>query len=144
MINRVILVGRLTKDPEYRQTPSGVSVATFTLAVNRSFTNSQGEREADFINVVVFRKQAENVSKYLSKGSLAGVDGRIQSRSYENNEGRRVFVTEVVADSVQFMDSKGSNQQSNQPQQQRGQAPAGNNPFANDNNANIDDDDLPF
>ncbi|OJH01715.1 single-stranded DNA-binding protein [Staphylococcus hominis] len=144
MINRVILVGRLTKDPEYRQTPSGVSVATFTLAVNRSFTNSQGEREADFINVVVFRKQAENVNKYLSKGSLAGVDGRIQSRSYENNEGRRVFVTEVIADSVQFMDSKGSNQQSNQPQQQRGQAPSGNNPFANDNNANIDDDDLPF
>ncbi|MCI2907766.1 single-stranded DNA-binding protein [Staphylococcus hominis] len=144
MINRVILVGRLTKDPEYRQTPSGVSVATFTLAVNRSFTNSQGEREADFINVVVFRKQAENVNKYLSKGSLAGVDGRIQSRNYENNEGRRVFVTEVVADSVQFMDSKGSNQQNSQPQQQRGQAPAGNNPFANDNNANISDDDLPF
>lgn len=145
MINRVILVGRLTKDPEYRQTPSGVSVATFTLAVNRSFTNSQGEREADFINVVVFRKQAENVSKYLSKGSLAGVDGRIQSRSYENNEGRRVFVTEVVADSVQFMDSKGSNQQSNQPQQQRGQAPSGNNPFANDNSVNdLDDSTLPF
>lgn len=143
MINRVILVGRLTKDPEYRQTPSGVSVATFTLAVNRSFTNSQGEREADFINVVVFRKQAENVNKYLSKGSLAGVDGRIQSRNYENNEGRRVFVTEVVADSVQFMDSKGSNQQNNQPQQQ-GQASAGNNPFANDDNANIDDDDLSF
>lgn len=143
MINRVILVGRLTKDPEYRQTPNGVSVATFTLAVNRPFTNSQGEREADFINVVVFRKQAENVSKYLFKGSLAGVDGRIQSRNYENNEGRRVFVTEVVADSVQFMDSKGSNQQNNQSQQQ-GQAPAGNSPFANDNNANIDDDDLPF
>ncbi|MEX3469780.1 single-stranded DNA-binding protein [Staphylococcus hominis] len=143
MINRVILVGRLTKDPEYRQTPSGVSVATFTLAVNRSFTNSQGEREADFINVVVFRKQAENVNKYLSKGSLAGVDGRIQSRNYENNEGRRVFVTEVVADSVQFMDSKGSNQQNNQSQQQ-GQASAENNPFANDNNANISDDDLPF
>ena len=143
MINRVILVGRLTKDPEYRQTPNGVSVATFTLAVNRSFTNSQGEREADFINVVVFRKQAENVSKYLSKGSLAGVDGRIQSRSYENKVGQRVFVTEVIADSVQFMDSKGSNQQNNQSQQQ-GQAPAGNSPFANDNNANIDDDDLPF
>lgn len=142
MINRVILVGRLTKNPEYRQTPNGVSVATFTLAVNRPFTNSQGEREADFINVVVFRRQAENVNNYLSKGSLAGVDGRIQSRSYENQEGRRVFVTEVVADNVQFMDSKGSNQQKNQSQQ--GQAPAGNNPFANDNNANIDDDDLPF
>ena len=143
MINRVILVGRLTKDPEYRQTQSGVSKATFTLAVNRTFKNKNGEREADFINVVVFRQQAENVSKYLSKGSLAGVDGRIQSRNYENNEGRRVFVTEVVADNVQFMDSKGSNQQNNQSQQQ-GQAPAGNNPFANDNNANIDDDDLPF
>ena len=144
MINRVILVGRLTKDPEYRQTPSGVSVATFTLAVNRSFTNSQGEREADFINVVVFRKQAENVNKYLSKGSLAGVDGRIQSRSYENTEGQRVFVTEVVADSVQFMDSKGSNQQNNQSQQQ-GQAPAGNNPFGNNNGINdIDDSTLPF
>ena len=143
MINRVVLVGRLTKDPEYRQTPNGVSVATFTLAVNRPFTNSQGEREADFINVVVFRRQAENVNNYLSKGSLAGVDGRIQSRSYENKEGQRVFVTEVVADSVQFMDNKSSNQQNNQPQQQRGQAPAGNNPFSN-NNADVDDDDLPF
>lgn len=142
MINRVILVGRLTKDPEYRQTPNGVSVATFTLAVNRSFTNSQGEREADFINVVVFRKQAENVSKYLFKGSLAGVDGRIQSRNYENNEGRRVFVTEVVADNVQFLEPKNSNQQNNQSQQQ-GQAPANNNPFSN-NNADIDTDDLPF
>ncbi|MEN4439047.1 single-stranded DNA-binding protein [Staphylococcus hominis] len=145
MINRVILVGRLTKDPEYRQTQSGVSVATFTLAVNRSFTNSQGEREADFINVVVFRKQAENVSKYLSKGSLAGVDGRIQSRNYENKEGQRVFVTEVVADSVQFLEPKNNNQQNNQPQQQKGQAPAGNNPFANDNSANdLDDEMLPF
>lgn len=142
MINRVILVGRLTKDPEYRQTPNGVSVATFTLAVNRTFTNSQGEREADFINVVVFRKQAENVSKYLSKGSLAGIDGRIQSRNYENNEGRRVFVTEVVADNVQFLEPKNNNQQNNQSQQQ-GQAPANNNPFSN-NNADIDTDDLPF
>lgn len=144
MINRVILVGRLTKDPEYRQTPNGVSVATFTLAVNRPFTNSQGEREADFINVVVFRKQAENVSKYLSKGSLAGVDGRIQSRNYENNEGRRVFVTEVVADNVQFLEPKNNNQQNNQSQQQ-GQASAGNNPFGNDNGINdIDDSTLPF
>ena len=142
MINRVILVGRLTKDPEYRQTPNGVSVATFTLAVNRPFTNSQGEREADFINVVVFRRQAENVNNYLSKGSLAGVDGRIQSRNYENNEGRRVFVTEVVADNVQFLEPKNNNQQNNQSQQQ-GQAPANNNPFSN-NNVDIDTDDLPF
>lgn len=149
MINRVILVGRLTKDPEYRTTPNGIDVANFTLAVNRNFKSKNGEQQADFINVVVFRNQAQNVNNYLSKGSLAGVDGRIQSRSYENKEGQRVFVTEVVADSVQFMDSKGSNQQNSQPQQQRGQAPAGNNPFGNGmQNANgpieISDDDLPF
>mgnify|MGYP002656049849 FL=1 len=139
MINRVILVGRLTKDPEYRENRNGVGVATFTLAINRPFTNAQGEREADFINVVVFKRQAENVSQYLFKGNLAGVDGRIQSRSYENQEGRRVFVTEVIADNVHFLEPK----KSNQPQQQRGQAPAGNNPFSN-NNADVDDDDLPF
>ncbi len=143
MINRVVLVGRLTKNPEFRTTSNDVNVATFTLAVNRTFTNANGEREADFINVVVFRRQAENVNNYLSKGQLAGVDGRIQSRSYENQEGKRVYVTEVVADSVQFMDSKGSNQQNNQPQQQRGQAPAGNNPFGNSVN-DIDDSTLPF
>src|SRR5699024_3110752 len=107
MINRVVLVGRLTKDPEYRVTPSGVQVATFTLAINRTFTNQQGEREADFINCVVFRRPAENVNNYLSKGSLAGVEGRLQSRSYENQEGRRVYVTEDVCDSVQFLEPKG-------------------------------------
>ena len=106
MINRVVLVGRLTKDPEFRTTPNGVEVTNFTLAINRNFTNAQGEREADFINVITFRKQAVNVNDYLSKGKLAGVDGRIQSRSYENQEGRRIFVTEVVADSVQFLEPK--------------------------------------
>lgn len=142
MINRVVLVGRLTKNPEFRTTSNDVNVATFTLAVNRTFTNANGEREADFINVVVFRNQADNVNNYLSKGQLAGVDGRIQSRSYENQEGRRIFVTEIVADSVQFLEPKNNNQQNNQPQQQRGQAPTGNNPF---NNNNIDiSDDLPF
>lgn len=135
MINRVVLVGRLTKDPEFRATPSGVNVANFTLAVNRTFTNAQGEREADFINVVVFRKQAENVNNYLFKGNLAGVDGRIQSRSYENNEGKRIFVTEVVADSVQFLEPKNSSKQSNQS----------DNKFANANGPiDITDDDLPF
>ncbi|MGO4060146.1 single-stranded DNA-binding protein [Staphylococcus pseudintermedius] len=144
MLNRVVLVGRLTKDPDFRTTPSGVSVATFTLAVNRTFMNAQGEREADFINCVVFRKQAENVKNYLSKGSLAGVDGRLQSRSYENQEGRRVFVTEVVCDSVQFLEPKNNNQSNNQPQQ-RGQTPAQDNPFTNANNPiDIDDEDLPF
>ncbi|MFW3532883.1 single-stranded DNA-binding protein [Staphylococcus caprae] len=143
MLNRVVLVGRLTKDPEFRTTQNGVNVATFTLAVNRNFKNKNGEQQADFINVVVFRQQAENVNNYLSKGNLAGVDGRIQSRSYENKEGQRVYVTEVVADSVQFLEPKNSNQQNNQPQQQRGQAPAGNNHFSN-NNADVDYDDLPF
>ncbi|HDZ5932887.1 TPA: single-stranded DNA-binding protein, partial [Staphylococcus aureus] len=90
MLNRAVLVGRLTKDPELRSAPNGVNVGTFTLAVNRTFTNAQGEREADFINVVVFKKQAENVKNYLSKGSLAGVDGRLQTRSYENKVGQRV------------------------------------------------------
>lgn len=141
MINRVVLVGRLTKDPNFNE--GNVPNARFTLAVNRPFKNKNGEQEADFINVVAFRRQAENVNNYLSKGQLAGVDGRIQTRSYEK-DGQRVFVTEVVADSVQFLEPKNNNQQNNQPQQQRGQAPAGNNPFANDNNANIDDDDLPF
>lgn len=144
MINRVVLVGRLTKDPEFRTTPNGVNVATFTLAVNRTFTNANGEREADFINVVVFRKPAENVDKYLSKGQLAGVDGRIQSRSYENQEGKRVYVTEIVADSVQFLEPK-NNASNNQPQQQRGQKQTGNNPFDNSNGSiDIQDDDLPF
>lgn len=152
MINRVTLVGRLTKDPEFRTTQKGIDVATFTLAVNRNFTNAQGEREADFINIIVFRKQAHNVNNYLSKGKLAGVDGRIQSRSYENQEGRRIFVTEVVADSVQFLEPKNSNggqqdtyQQQTQSQTPRGQntKPQGQDPFVNaPENLNIDD--LPF
>ncbi|HDE6949884.1 TPA: single-stranded DNA-binding protein [Staphylococcus aureus] len=152
MLNRVVLVGRLTKDPEFRTTPNGVSVATFTLAVNRTFTKAQGEREADFINCVTFRKQAENVNNYLSKGSLAGVDGRLQSRSYENKDGQRVFVTEVVADSVQFLETKNNNQQQNNNYQQQNSsynAPQNrqqsNNPFANANGPiEITDDDLPF
>lgn len=140
MLNRVVLVGRLTKDPEFRTTQSGVEVATFTLAVNRNYKNKNGEQQADFINCIVFRKQAENVNNYLNKGNLAGVDGRLQSRSYENQEGRRVFVTEVVCDSVQFLEPKSNNQS-----QQQGQAPARDNPFANANGPiDIDDEDLPF
>ncbi|WP_414049810.1 single-stranded DNA-binding protein [Macrococcus animalis] len=170
MINRVVLVGRLTKEPEYKVTPSGVSVATFTLAINRNFTNAQGERQADFINCIVFRKQAENVNNYLNKGSLAGVEGRLQSRSYDNQEGRKVFVTEVICDSVQFLEPKNSqNQSNNAPQQtnynqtnnnaqnqnnaQQGQNNANNgygqqpqpNPFANATGPiEIDDSTLPF
>ncbi|MBS4207153.1 single-stranded DNA-binding protein [Bacillus sp. FJAT-50079] len=108
MMNRVVLVGRLTKDPDLRYTPNGVPVATFTLAVNRTFSNQQGEREADFINCVIWRRPAENVANYLKKGSLAGVDGRIQTRNYEGQDGKRVYVTEVVADSVQFLEPRGA------------------------------------
>lgn len=149
MINRTILVGRLTANPQFRTTPNGVSIANFTIAVNRTFTNAQGEREADFINCVVFRKQAENVNNYLSKGKLAGVDGRIQSRSYENNEGKRVFVTEVVCDSVQFLEPKDNSNQNVSQGQQRGtnNQQSGNtaidNPFSN-GSVDIDDSDLPF
>lgn len=144
MINRFVGTGRLTADPKFRTTPSGVSIANFTLAVNRNFTNAQGERESDFINIVVFRKQAENVNNYLSKGSLAGVDGRIQSRSYDNNEGKRVFVTEIVADSVQFLEPKGNNNQNVSQGQQTGNA-AEDNPFANNNGSvDIQNSDLPF
>jgi single-strand DNA-binding protein len=107
MINRVVLVGRLTKDPELKYTPNGVAVATFTLAVNRQFSNPQGEREADFLNIVVWRKAAENVANYLKKGNLAGVDGRIQVRTYEQ-EGKRQYFTEIVADNVQFLEPKNS------------------------------------
>ncbi|WP_153126912.1 single-stranded DNA-binding protein [Peribacillus tepidiphilus] len=163
MMNRVILVGRLTKDPDLRYTPSGVPVATFTLAVNRTYTNQQGEREADFINCVVWRKPAENVANYLKKGSLAGVDGRIQTRNYEGQDGKRVYVTEVVAESVQFLEPKGAGGNRNEggsfggprddfyfgqdrSQNQRSNyTRADEDPFANGSSSiDISDDDLPF
>ena len=108
-MNKVILIGRLTKDPELRYTSSNRPVTQITVAVNRTFANQNGEREADFINVVIWDKQAENVAKYLTKGRLVAVEGRIQTRNYDNNEGKKVYVTEVVALSVQFLESKGSN-----------------------------------
>jgi single-strand DNA-binding protein len=104
LLNRVILIGRLTRDPELRYTPSGVAVTQFTLAVDRNYSNQQGEREADFIPVVTWRQLAETVANYLRKGRLAAVEGRIQVRSYDNNEGKRVYVTEVVADNVRFLE----------------------------------------
>jgi single-strand DNA-binding protein len=174
MINRCVLVGRLTKDPELRYTPNGVAVATFTLAVNRQFSNQQGEREADFLNIVVWRKAAENVANFLKKGSLAGVDGRIQVRTYEQ-DGKRQYFTEIVADNVQFLEPKGSagggrgNDYgappmepsgnpyggSNQNQRQNNNNNNNNNnnqgftrmdedPFAGNGQIDISDDDLPF
>jgi len=106
LINRVVLVGRLTKDPELRYTTNGVAVTRFTVAVNRPFANQNGEREADFINCVAWRKQAENLANYMRKGSLVGIDGRIQTGSYEDQDGKKVFYTEVVAESIQFLESK--------------------------------------
>ncbi|GKU77162.1 single-stranded DNA-binding protein [Paenibacillus sp. L3-i20] len=105
MLNRVILIGRLTKDPELRYTPAGVAVTQFTLAVDRPFSSGQGEKEADFIPVVTWRQLAETCANYLRKGRLTAVEGRIQVRNYENNEGKRVYVTEVIADNVRFLES---------------------------------------
>lgn len=106
MINKCILIGRMTKDPELRRTAQGEAVTSFTLAVNRNFTSKDGQQQADFINCIVWRKLAENVERYCSKGSLVGVEGRIQTRNYENNQGQRIYVTEIVADSVQFLETK--------------------------------------
>lgn len=171
MINRVVLVGRLTKDPELKYTQSGVAVTRFTLAVNRTFTNQQGEREADFINCVTWRKQAENTANFLRKGSLTGVEGRIQTSNFEGKDGNRVFMTEVVADSVQFLEPRNANagrssgdqsgapsysggapQQSQQSNYQQNQQPNQQNytrtdddPFATSSGPiEVSDDDLPF
>ncbi len=111
MINNVVLVGRLTKDPDLRYTASGTGVATFTLAVNRNFTNQDGNRDADFINCVIWRKSAETLANYAKKGTLLGVTGRIQTRSYENQQGQRVYVTEVVVENFQLLESRSTNQQ---------------------------------
>ena len=110
-MNKVILIGRLTKDPELRYTSSNTPVATFTLAVNRPFTNQSGEREADFINIVVWRKQAENCKNYINQGSQVAVEGRIQTRSYDDQNGQKRYVTEVIADNVQFLDTKAAREQ---------------------------------
>ncbi|MEK4231216.1 single-stranded DNA-binding protein [Solibacillus sp. FSL H8-0538] len=115
MINRVVLVGRLTKDPELRYTPSGVPMARFTIAVNRTFSNQQGEREADFIGCIAWRKQAENLANFMKKGSLIGVEGRIQTGSYEGQDGKRVYTTDVIADAVQFLESRGTASNTSQP-----------------------------
>ncbi len=156
MINRAILVGRLTRDPELRRTSNDIPVTSFTVAVNRTFKNQQGEQEADFIQCVVWRRQAENVAQYVKKGSLVGVEGRIQTRSYDDQEGVRKFIVEVVADSVQFLEPKGtqsqnqpsyndSNQYSNQSQNRQYQQQQKRQPQEDDlKDIDIADDDLPF
>lgn len=159
MLNRVVLIGRLTQDPELRYTNSGTAVASFSLAVDRSRPNQAGERETDFINIVVWQKQAETVAQYLHKGRLAAVDGRLQLRSYENREGQRVRVAEVVAESVRFLDrGESSNSGGSTSSYTPANAAGGNrsperttspkfedDPFADDGQTiDISDDDLPF
>lgn len=106
MINTVALTGRLTRDVELRYTPNGVAVANFTIAVNRTFTNQEGEREADFIQVVAWKGTAESTANFMRKGSLVGIEGRIQTRTYENDDKKMIYVTEVVAENVHFLESK--------------------------------------
>ena len=134
-MNNVSLVGRLTKDVELKYTGSQTAVATGTLAVNRQFKSANGEKETDFINIVAWRKTAEIIANYTSKGSQIGITGRIQTRNYEGNDGKRVYVTEVVAESVALLDSKQNNQQPQQKQE---------TPFNNNNQMDIDNLSLPF
>ena len=141
MINRVVLVGRTTKDNELRKTPSGASVLQFTLAVNRK-VKSEGQPDADFINCVAWNKTADLISQYVHKGMLIGIEGRIQTRSYDDKDGKRVYVTEIVVESVQFLESSKNTQsqqnndytQYNEPQSE----------YAVDDTLNIQSDDLPF
>ena len=108
MTNRVVLIGRLTKDPELRYSSSNIPMLYFAVAVNRTFTDQNGQRQTDFINCVAFRKQAENMARFLGRGSQIAVEGRIQTRNYQGKDGNTVYVTEVVAESVQFLESKNS------------------------------------
>ncbi|MFC6334318.1 single-stranded DNA-binding protein [Paenibacillus septentrionalis] len=159
MLNRVILIGRLTRDPELRYTPAGVAVTQFTIAVDRPFSGSNGEREADFIPVVTWRQLAETCANYLRKGRLTAVEGRIQVRNYENNEGKRVYVTEVIADNVRFLESNRDGGQREESYgggdgynagggSSRPAQPSRNNnvdPFKDDGRPiDISEDDLPF
>ena len=167
MLNRAILTGRLTRDPELRYTTSGTAVVQATIAVDRQFKNQQGERKADFINLVIWRKAAENFANFTHKGSLVGIDGRIQTRTYENKQGQRVYVTEINVDSFSLLEPRQENSQksnnnyssqvpnnnshnatSNSPQQkQNAQSNYGNqnNDFGNGGQSiDLADDELPF
>jgi single-strand DNA-binding protein len=134
MLNRIVLIGRLTKDPELRYTPNGAAVATFTLAVDRSRKNPQGERETDFINIVTWNKLAENCANYLNKGKLAAVDGELHIRTYDGQDGQKRWVTEVVADNVRFLSPKDSSGASG--------SFSSANPLGNE--ISFSDDDIPF
>ncbi|MFY0521412.1 single-stranded DNA-binding protein [Lysinibacillus sp. UGB7] len=168
MINRTVLVGRLTKDPQLSYTPSGIAMARFTVAVNRTFSKEGEEKQADFISCVTWRKQAENLANFMKKGNLIGLEGRIQTGSYEGQDGKRIYTTDVVADSIQFLEPKnnaGSSQGASNYQSStntggtyqggsQGQYSGQNNqpnytkndedPFANSKAPEVSEDDLPF
>jgi len=143
MINRVVLVGRLVRDPNMRYTQNGVAVTTFTLAVDRPFVGADGDRKADFISVVAWRKLAEIVGENLKKGRQVAVEGRLQSRSYDNRDGQRVYVTEVVADNILFLDSPRVRREEGKAEV----APAAGgsaDPFFDAEEVDLSEDDLPF
>lgn len=162
MINQTVIVGRMTKEAELRHTGSGIAVASFTVAVERAYTNAQGERETDFINIIAWRKTAEIISNYTAKGSLVGITGRIQTRNYTNNEGRKIYITEVVCENFQMLEPKSvtekrkedtgysDNKPKNSPNHKKNHS-KGNyaefdtDPFDNNSDSiDISDDDLPF
>lgn len=149
-MNKIILIGRLTKDPELRYTQSGTAVVSFNLAVDRRFTNQNGEREADFINCVAWNKTAEFISEYFHKGKQIAVEGRLQVRSYDGNDGQRHWVTEVVAEQVEFVGSKGHGNNQNDSgtgntDGSNADSSSGNNPYAGlGEEVVFDDNDLPF
>ena len=140
MINRAIIVGRITKDPILRKTPNGTSVVSFAIACNRRI-KQEGQPEADFINCKAWNKTADVICQYISKGHLLGVEGRIQTRSYDDKDGKRVYVTEVVADGVQFLESK---KQAENVQNEAYTAPVMQNNECVDYESDIETDDLPF
>lgn len=156
-MNKTILIGRLTKDPELKMTENTKrEVCQFTMAVNRPYTNDDGERKADFINCVVWDKLAENLSKYQKKGNQVAVEGRIQTRNYDDKDGKKIYVTEIFVSNVTFLDSKGSNDSVNNLEEppvksgsitteQIDSMPTANDPFASyGNEVQINDSDLPF
>lgn len=147
MINSVVLVGRLTRDIDLKYTGQGTAVGNFTLAVNRAFKNANGEREADFINCVIWRKSAESMANFTRKGSLVGIEGSIQTRSYENAEGKKVYVTEINAEKFHLLDSKKDNPEENKTSGVKKEYPdfGKSDPFAKSSAPiDISDDDLPF
>lgn len=148
MVNNVVLVGRITRDPELRHSASGSAVCSFSLAINRNFKNQAGEYDADFINCVAFNQVANLMEQYVAKGQLLSVQGRLQSRSYEDNSGKRVYVTEVVCNTVSFLESKrnvDANNMNVNTNDVSSNAPLNNDTFdAQDIDVSIDDDDLPF